>query len=214
MFTGLVQELGVIQRIEKRGEGARLAIKAHKILPEIRIGDSLAVNGACLTVVEKGPDHVQAEVMAETLRVTTLGALRPGDRVNLEPALKLGDPLGGHLVTGHVDGVGEIKGKKRVGWAWEVSISFPPPLAPYLAPKGSVAVDGVSLTIIQVEEGRFTVGLIPHTAQNTTLGFRVIGDKVNLEVDIIARYLERLLSFREGASPGLSREFLAHHGFI
>ncbi|GEA15098.1 MAG: riboflavin synthase [Moorella sp. (in: firmicutes)] len=216
MFTGLVEEIGVVRRVETVGQGARLTIAARKVLSGTRRGDSIAVNGACLTVVELTPAALVAEVMAETLRVTTLGSLKAGDQVNLERALQLGERLGGHLVSGHVDGVGEIKTKRQTGIAWELAVAVPPGLERYIAPKGSLALDGTSLTVITVDGNMVTVGIIPHTARHTILGTKGPGDKVNIEVDLLARYLERLLTGpqEETGRKGLTVEFLAANGFI
>lgn len=216
MFTGLIEEIGAVQRIERSSQAARLTIAARKVLTGTRLGDSIAVNGACLTVVELQPAALVAEVMAETLRVTTLGSLRAGDRVNLERALQLGDRLGGHLVSGHVDAVGEITARHKAGIAWELTVLVPNGLERYMVPKGSVALDGTSLTVITLLGNQVVVGLIPHTAQSTILGTKEPGDKVNIEVDLLARYLERLLVPLEVKQPrnGLTLELLASHGFI
>ncbi|WP_338835810.1 riboflavin synthase [Neomoorella thermoacetica] len=216
MFTGLIEEIGSIRRIVTVPQGARLTISAREVLAGTRRGDSIAVNGACLTVVDVEPEALVAEVMAETLRVTTLGSLRAGDRVNLERALRLGERLGGHLVSGHIDGVGEIKSRRQVGIAWELTLAVPVGLERYIAPKGSLALDGTSLTVITVTGNQVTVGLIPHTARNTILGDKGPGDRVNIEVDLLARYLERLLNppVEEPARQGLTLEFLASQGFL
>ncbi|MDN5344970.1 MAG: riboflavin synthase [Clostridia bacterium] len=216
MFTGLVEEIGRVERVEVKPRGASLTIAATRVLEGTRIGDSIAVNGACLTVVALKPAALVAEVMAETLRVTTLGSLKAGDRVNLERALRLGDRLGGHLVSGHIDGVGEIKGRRQAGIAWELVVTVPPGLERYIAPKGSLALDGTSLTVIAVEGSLVTVGIIPHTAGHTILGWKGPGDRVNIEVDLLARYLERLLKgpAEEPPRDGLTLEFLAANGFV
>ncbi|MGI9859845.1 riboflavin synthase [Moorella naiadis] len=216
MFTGLVEEIGTVRDIATVSQGARLTITAGKVLAGTRRGDSIAVNGACLTVVDLTPASLVAEVMAETLRVTTLGSLRVGDRVNLERALQLGERLGGHLVSGHIDGVGEIKARQQLGIAWELTLAVPVGLTRYIAPKGSLAVDGTSLTVIGIAGNQVTIGLIPHTAGNTILGSKGPGDKVNIEVDLLARYLERLLNRpqEESDQKGLTLEFLATQGFL
>ncbi|MGI9952346.1 riboflavin synthase [Moorellaceae bacterium AZ2] len=215
MFTGIVEEIGKVRDLEVRGEGARLVLGAQKVLAGTKIGDSMAVNGVCLTVVELLADGLVVEMMAETLRVTNLGRLRPGEGVNLERALRLGDRLGGHLVSGHVDGVVRILERRKVGIAEEIVLNLPQNLSPYVVPKGSVALDGTSLTVITCSGDSFSVGLIPHTLKETVLGFKRIGDEVNIEVDWLARYLERLLQARTLERPeGLSLEFLSRHGFI
>lgn len=188
MFTGIVEELGVVSALESTDDGARLVISASKVVEESRVGDSIAVNGCCLTVVDLGPGWWAADMVPETLSRTNLGSLVPGDPVNLERPVALGGRLGGHLVQGHVDAVGAV-----LHAAPDLRISATPEVLPYLAEKGSVAVDGVSLTVVRVEDGWFTTALIPHTMAMTTLGRRCPGDRVNLEVDVIAKYTERLL---------------------
>jgi riboflavin synthase len=198
MFTGIVQAQGKVIAREARGEGARLTLGADaSFLEGSAIGDSIAVNGCCLTVVELGPDRFSADCSKETLALTTLGQLAVGARVNLERALTLGTPLGGHLMAGHVDGVGEVLGLVAEGEGesagWRLSVGVPAPLARYLARKGSVAVDGVSLTVNGVEGGAFHCTIVPHTHGNTVIGGYAKGSRVNLEVDLVARYVERLL---------------------
>jgi riboflavin synthase len=188
MFTGIVEELGVLTSSQHSDGQARLRIEASRVLEGTQVGDSISVNGCCLTVVEMGPGWWAADAVAETLSRTSLGALRPGDAVNLERALRVGDRLGGHLVQGHVDGVGTVTGP-----APELVISAPEGVRRYLVEKGSVTVDGVSLTVVAVTPGGFSVALIPHTMEVTTLGRREAGDLVNLEVDVIAKYAESLL---------------------
>jgi riboflavin synthase len=198
MFTGLVECLGTLTRVEDDGAGGRhLLIAAPDITAELAVGESIAINGACLTVVELitqhsvpgNPPAARLQAGPETLRRTNLGELGSGDRVNLERALRLTDRLGGHLVQGHIDGVGRIAERQRQG-DWEmVWFSCPPELAAQMVPKGSVAVDGVSLTLVDVAADRFSVALIPHTLANTTLGFKQPGAAVNLETDLIAKYL-------------------------
>jgi riboflavin synthase len=190
MFTGLVEEVGRLRAASSNeAGGARLAFDAARMSAEVRIGESVAVNGACLTVVETGEGWWAADAVAETLSRTNLGALRPGDPVNLERPLRADARLGGHLVQGHVDAVGRV-----VAPAPDLVVAFPPHLAPFLVAKGSVAVDGCSLTVVEVTDDRFSVAVIPHTAEVTTLGSRANGDEVNLEVDVIAKYVQRLLT--------------------
>ena len=194
MFTGIIQDVGRLAALEPRGGDTRMSVAAERLdLTRIALGDSICVQGCCITVIARDGRTFQADLSRETLALTTLGDLRPGDRVNLEPALRAGDPLGGHLVSGHVDGVGRVVA--RTGDARSVRLQFeaPPDLARYLARKGSVAVDGVSLTINEVEGGRFGVNLIPHTLAVTTLDALQVGSRVNLEIDPIARYVERLM---------------------
>lgn len=219
MFTGLVEEVGVVRGISRGRDSARLVVEAPGVTAEMKVGDSVAVNGACLTVVECAPRSFAADVMAETLAKTNLGLLKPGDLVNLERALRLGDRLGGHLVTGHIDGVGRIKRRREQDIAVLLEIEAPPEVMRYVVKKGSVAVDGVSLTVADVGRQGFLVSLIPHTAGQTTLGAKRPGETVNLEADIIGKYVERLLSFshRGGEAPlgeGISLAFLGEHGFL
>ncbi len=193
MFTGIVQELGAVEAIDAGMSGARIRIAAG-LARELGEGDSVAVEGCCLTVSSLGDGHFEADVMNQTLSLTTLGALEPGDTVNLEPPLRAGEPLGGHIVQGHVDGVGQVV-SRTPSEHWEVvEISMPATLAKYVVDKGSITVDGVSLTVVEAGEDRFTVSLIPETLTRTTLGHRRSGDRVNLETDVIAKHVEKLLS--------------------
>ncbi|OKI66815.1 riboflavin synthase [Micromonospora sp. CB01531] len=200
MFTGIVEELGeVVRTTETGGDSALVAIRGPLVTSDARHGDSIAVNGVCLTVVDVDGGVFTADVMGETLRRTALGALRPGDPVNLERAAALGSRLGGHLVQGHVDGVGEIVSREPAA-QWEtVRFRLPAALSQYVVEKGSITVDGVSLTVADVGEDWFAVGLIPTTLKLTTLGAKGPGDPVNLEVDVLAKYVERLLA---GGAPG------------
>jgi riboflavin synthase len=226
MFTGLVEELGVIRRLERRGEGGRLTVAARKVLEGTKIGDSIAVNGACLTVVEMDGQGFTVDCMPETLHQTTLGDVVPGRRVNLERSLAWGDRIGGHLVLGHVDAIGEVLEIVRDGLAWRVRISLPAEVVGCVARKGSIAVDGVSLTVIAVDSGAFEVGIIPHTMKETTLQDAKPGARVNLEADVLARYVLRtLLVMREGGAVGdlasepgvgggLTETLLREHGYM
>ncbi|HZN17043.1 MAG TPA: riboflavin synthase [Micromonosporaceae bacterium] len=196
MFTGIVEELGEVVEVVGTAGGIRLAVRGPRLAAEAGHGDSIAVNGVCLTVVSVDGPVFTADVMAETLRRTALGRLHPGDRVNLEGAARLGDRLGGHLVQGHVDGLGTILSRSPRG-DWElVRFSLPEPLRRYVVEKGSITVDGVSLTVVDVDGESFSVGLIPTTLSLTSLGRKGVGDPVNLEVDVIAKYVERLVSLR------------------
>jgi riboflavin synthase len=196
MFTGLVERMGEVRRIEPDGAGGRVIVLAAPVFAaELSLGESVAVNGACLTVIERNADSFTFQAGPETLLRTNLGELSAGDHVNLERALRLSDRLGGHLVQGHIDGVGHIIERSRQG-EWEtVWFSCPPKLTRQLVSKGSIAVDGVSLTLVEVAADRFSVMLIPHTLANSTLGFKQPGATVNLETDIIAKYVQRLVSF-------------------
>jgi riboflavin synthase len=194
MFTGLVETLGIVRRLEPDGAGGRNIILAAAIAPHLALGESVAVNGACLTVVERDAEKFRFQAGPETLRRTNLGELAPGDRVNLERALRLNDRLGGHLVQGHIDGIGHIAQRESQG-EWErVWFTCPSELAAQMVSKGSVAVDGVSLTLVDVLADRFSVALIPHTLENTTLGFKQPEATVNLETDLIAKYVWKYLS--------------------
>jgi riboflavin synthase len=194
MFTGIVEELGTVEALERQSDAVRLTVRATSVLEDTGLGDSISVNGCCLTVAERTDATWTADVMAETLAKTGLGSLTPGDRVNLERAATVGSRLGGHLVQGHVDAVGHVV-RREPGEHWDVvTISMPGDLAPYLVDKGSVTVDGVSLTVVEAGEEAFTVSLIPETLRRTTLGFREPGDSVNLEVDVIGRYVARQLT--------------------
>jgi len=193
MFTGLIETLGTVHELRPEGPGRRLSVAAPLIAPEARIGDSVAVNGACLTVVECDAAHLQFQMGPETLERTNLGSLAPGDQVNLERPVRLSDRLGGHLVQGHVDGVGRIAERQRQD-SWElVWFTAPIELTAQLIPKGSIAIDGVSLTLVDVRMDRFSVALIPHTLQHTTLGFKAIGAAVNLETDLLGKYVWKAL---------------------
>ncbi len=200
MFTGIVEELGTVHAVQDQGDAIRLTIHAERVLDDVHLGDSIAVNGCCLTVAATGAsgdpggvDLWTADLMQETLRRTSLAGVAPGDRVNLERAVLATARLGGHIVQGHVDGVGTVISRSP-SEHWDlVVVSLPPDLAPYLVEKGSITVDGVSLTLVEVTADSFTVSLIPETLARTTLGTRHPGDRVNLEVDVIAKHVEKLL---------------------
>jgi riboflavin synthase len=197
MFTGIVEELGSVRRVTPHATGARLEIAATTVLDDIHLGDSISLNGCCLTVVSISAESYAADVVEESLRVTTLGGLQPGDRVNLERSVRLADRLGGHLVQGHVDGVAALVGRDPLSdGSMILSFEASPEVLRYVVYKGSIAVDGISLTVAGVDEHSFSIAVIPHTQAVTTLGFRQIGERVNVETDVIARYVERLL--REG----------------
>lgn len=211
MFTGIVEDLGTVREVRHGPAAARLRIATALPLGEIRDGDSIAVDGTCLTVVARAADAFEVDAAAETLARTTMGRLRPGDRVHLERAMRLGDRLGGHLVTGHVDGVGTLLARRELGAALEVTYAGPPEVMRYVVVKGSICVDGVSLTVNAADEERFGVVLIPHTLAVTHLGRRPPGSRVNLEADLIGKYVERLVcGARRGA---IDEEFLRAHGF-
>lgn len=216
MFTGLVAELGTVQNLTRQGASYHLTVAAKKVMDNLKIGDSVAVNGACLTVVQMTEDSFTADVMPETVRLTNIGQLNAGSRVNLERTLRLCDGLDGHIVSGHVEGLGTITRQRPEGIAVVVTISTEPRLLRYILPKGSIAIDGISLTVTQVTASSFSVSLIPHTAKETTLGFKKVGDKVNLETDIIGKYVERLLSQPKADSKEapLDKNILFENGFI
>ncbi|MEO5851590.1 MAG: riboflavin synthase [Nocardioides sp.] len=210
MFTGIVEELGTVAALEDQGDAIRLTVEAHTVLDDVHLGDSISVNGCCLTVVATDGVHWTADVMAETLDKTSLRGSAPGDRVNLERAVTADKRLGGHLVQGHVDGVGTILARTP-SEHWEVvEVAMPADLGRYLVDKGSITVDGVSLTVVEARPESFTVSLIPETLARTTLGLKQPGDLVNLEVDVIAKHVEKLLGAylaatvptpTEGATP-------------
>lgn len=216
MFTGIVEELGSIRAVRRGAESAQLLIEAARVIEGSRVGDSIMVNGVCLTSVHFGERSFTADVMAETLAKSNLGNLKAGDKVNLERALRLGDRLGGHIVSGHIDGVGTIIGREKKDIATLVSIKAPDAVMRYIIKKGSVAIDGISLTVVDFGKDTFQVSLIPHTARETTLGFKKTGDSVNLEGDIIGKYIERMVSFQGGreSNSSISISFLAEHGFL
>jgi riboflavin synthase len=209
MFTGLVEALATVRRVEADGPGRLLVLAEPTLAPQLSLGESVAVNGACLTVVAWDAETFHFQAGPETLRRTNLGELAPGDRVNLERSLRLGDRLGGHLVQGHVDGLGRIAQRLRQG-DWElVWFTCPAELAAQMVPKGSVAVDGVSLTLVDVTAERFSVALIPHTLAHTTLGFKQPGAVVNLETDLLAKYVWKCLQ-----AGGVTWETLRQAGFL
>ncbi|HWP96221.1 MAG TPA: riboflavin synthase [Syntrophomonadaceae bacterium] len=215
MFTGIIEELGRVLRLKTGGPSGQISVQAQKILEDVKLGDSIAVNGVCLTVVEFDKSSFTADVMPETIAKTTLRLLKHGDPVNLERALRLSDRLGGHLVQGHVDAVGSIALKEKLDIAIIYRIKAPTSLLTFIVPKGSIAVDGISLTVVDVFPDSFTVSLIPHSAQQTVLGSKNTGDMVNLESDIIGRYVERLMKHESGGQESaVNINFLAENGFV
>jgi riboflavin synthase len=197
MFTGIVQELGIVGQVDSGPDGARIEIAAG-LAADLREGDSVSVEGTCLTATEVQTDLFWADVMNQTLSLTSLGSLKPGEPVNLEPALRAGEPLGGHIVQGHVDVVGAVLSVAEDGFARRVRIGVPDGLERYLVEHGSVTVAGVSLTVAGLDADWFEVSLIPETLERTTLGAAAEGTRVNLEFDVVARYVERLLGFNKG----------------
>lgn len=216
MFTGIIEEIGALLGVRRGPDSAQLVIEAKKVLEGSQIGDSIAVNGVCLTAIRFDNRQFTADVMAETLAKTNLGLLHNGDKVNLERALRLGDRLGGHLVSGHIDGVGTITRQERHDIATLVTVRAPKEIMRYIIKKGSVAIDGTSLTVVDLENEHFRVSLIPHTAHATVLGLKRVGDTVNLEADIIGKYVEKLVSPQDntGRESRVNMGFLAEHGFL
>lgn len=191
MFTGIIEGLGTIRSLNRSEGGLRMGIESYLPLDRVKVGDSIAVSGACLTVVHFQHSLFEVDVAPETLSKTTLGQAKTGDRVNIERALRLGDRLDGHLVTGHVDCVGSVKAKRSLANAMIFAFAIPEALSRYVVQKGSVAVDGISLTVNACKRGTFEVSIIPHTAKMTTIGFKKVGDPVNIETDMIGKYVER-----------------------
>lgn len=217
MFTGIVETTGLVAELRSLGGDVRLTVRAPALdWGQVQLGDSIATNGICLTVVEKLADGFRADVSRETLGLTTLGDWRPGTRVNLEQALTPRSRLGGHMVSGHVDGVGEVVSRQGDARSERLRIRAPELLAKYIAHKGSITVDGTSLTVNGVDGAVFDLNIVPHTLRETVIQNYQVGTRVNLEVDLIARYLERLLMGDRAAEPqssGITAEFLARHGF-
>ncbi|MGB5830871.1 MAG: riboflavin synthase [Thiohalocapsa sp.] len=218
MFTGIIQAIGEVERLEPRGGDVRVAVCAGKLkLGDASIGDSIAVNGICLTAVVIDKGRFMADVSRETLSLTTLDGLAPGSRVNLETALTLSTPLGGHLVSGHVDGVGTVLEIREDGRSWRLQIHAPGELARYIAHKGSICVDGTSLTVNEIKGSVFDLNVVPHTLDETIIGDYKAGTGVNLEVDLIARYLERLILGEHAGDHdvnAITEEFLRRHGYM
>lgn len=216
MFTGLIQDVGTIRQLNRRGDSARLKIDSQLVKDELQLGESIAVNGVCLTVAEWEASSFSADVSPESLDCTTLGGLQPGASVNLERALRLSDRLGGHLVSGHVDCIALVRKRFQDHNAVRFEFSVPESSMRYLVEKGSVAIDGISLTVNTVSPDGFAVAIIPHSLERTTLKDKKIGDWVNIETDLLGRYVERLLQRTDVPSVegGLSLEFLAKNGFM
>ncbi len=215
MFTGIIEAIGTVREYTPKPGGAKARIEAGPLTEGLRLGDSIAVDGACLTVTTVKGEGFTCDLSAETLDRTTLGTLRAGSRVNLERPLRLGDRLGGHLITGHVDAVGEVVGRTPQGDGEFWRFRFPQELAPLLVMKGSIAVDGISLTVAELSRDTFGVALIPHTLRHTTLGSKRVGGPINLEADLLGKHVARLLAGRPDAKGqgGLTLAFLEEHGF-
>jgi riboflavin synthase len=214
MFTGLIEDIGRITAIKKIGDGVRFTI-THNSLDDIRIDDSIAVNGCCLTAVAVQSNSFEVEAVEETLKKTTLGEFAVGSEVNLERAMRLSDRLGGHLVLGHVDGVGQILSIEERSTSWWITVEIHAELEKYLIHVGSIAIDGISLTVAELEENKVSVSIIPHTWQVTTLGQRRAGDRVNIEADLIGKYVEKLLTRKnDSEKPSrITEEWLKEKGF-
>ena len=213
MFTGIIEEIGTITEVQPQSSGVTVKIKAETVLEDAKIGDSIAVDGPCLTVRDLEQGAFIADISEETCRKTTLRSCKVGSRVNLERSLRLGDRIGGHLVLGHVDEIATITGWKNEGASSIMQVTVSPKVKPYIAYKGSIAVDGVSLTIANVSDNKFEVALIPHTLQVTTLGDKRSADNVNIEVDVMARYIETLMQNQIPPSQTIDLEFLQKHGY-
>lgn len=214
MFTGLIEEIGHLESVRRSGSAMKITIRAHTVLKGIKIGDSISTNGVCLTAVDFDAATYTADVMPETLRLTNLGSLVKGDPVNLERAMLAGDRFGGHIVAGHIDGIAVIRSFQEEDNATWISLDCPAHLLKYIVAKGSVALDGTSLTVVDTDRDGFRVSIIPQTKAETALLKKKTGDPVNLECDILGKYVERLLSSREDKPRDISRAFLQDNGFL
>lgn len=214
MFTGIIEELGAIKKIVKKSASLTLTIHADAVLKDVKEGDSIAVSGVCLTVVDFDSDSFTAEVSPETLEKSYLDELKKGDRVNLERSLKIGDRLMGHMVSGHIDGTGQIVKKEKKGGFIDITFQTKKELMKYIVTKGSIAIDGVSLTVVSCKEDTFGISIIPHTARMTTIGIKDRGDSVNLECDLIGKYVESFVSRENSSRKEISRDFLKEYGFM
>ncbi len=212
MFTGLVEEIGILRRIQTLSQGKTFFIDAQKICSDLEVDDSVAVNGVCLTAIEVRPNGFAATAVQETLNRSTLKHIRPGDRVNLERAMRASDRMGGHMVQGHVDGIGAISKIEKSGTGTRISFTIPQALGKYCVEKGSVCVNGVSLTIAEIDKSKLTAAVIPHTYGNTVFQFLEEGSEVNIEVDILAKYVEKMLN-RNNQHSGRDEGWYRSHGF-
>jgi riboflavin synthase len=214
MFTGIVEDTAKVSRIEHRGQEKSLILELPPHLTEVQLGDSININGVCLTVFQKNEQRIELDLSSETLQKTALRELREGDQVNLERALRLTDRLGGHIVTGHVDGIGEIVEKREEGDFLQLRIRVPESVSRYVVQKGSIAIDGISLTVNEFQEGEIRMTLIPYTIEKTTLRQKRIGDRVNIEGDILGKYVEKFLDRGDRKLRQVDLSFLKQHGFI
>ncbi len=216
MFTGIIEEIGKIRQISLTGRSGQIRIEARKVLEGTRVGDSIAVNGVCLTVISLNTDGFTADIMAETYRRSSLGQLKAGDQVNLERAMAAGERFGGHIMSGHIDGTGVIENLRREENAVWVTVRTEPPVLRLIVEKGSIGIDGISLTVASVDESSFQVSVIPHTGEETTLLRKNPGDLVNLENDIVGKYVEKLLGLKEAGkeeeASGITMDFLKEYG--
>jgi len=213
VFTGIIEDKGKVLRVEYRGQERRLIIELPIHLTEMQLGDSICVNGVCLTVSDKKGKTIELDLSSETLQKTVLGELKEGNQVNLERALKLSDRLGGHLVTGHIDGIGVIVDKIKEREFFRLRIQIPKSISKYVVEKGSIAIDGISLTVNECEAGEIQMTLIPYTLEKTTLIDKKVGDRVNVEADVLGKYVEKLLNQGIGKSEKVNFSFLKEHGF-
>jgi riboflavin synthase len=214
MFTGIVEDKGKVLKVEHRGEMKRLTLDVPFDLTEMQLGDSININGVCLTVVEKRGRSISVDLSPESLQKTTLAGVKEADQVNLERALRLSDRLGGHIVTGHIDGIGTITERRTEGNSLYLRIRIPQAVIPYVVQKGSIAIDGVSLTVNEFREDWIRLTLIPYTLEKTTLIEKKVGEEVNLEADILGKYVEKVLDRGKGTSKGIDLSFLKQHGFL
>jgi len=217
MFTGIVEDLGIVKRVVKSGAGAKLSIRSKLAASDAKIGDSISVNGSCLTVVDIHGDELSFDISAETLEKTNLDTLMSGERVNIERALRADSRIGGHFVNGHIDCIGKIASKEKRADFVKITIEIPDEYMIYLSEKGSIAVDGISLTINRLKNNSFSVMIIPHTISVTSLGYKKIGNSVNIEVDILAKYANRLINRsteQSSKAANISKNLLKEHGFI
>lgn len=212
MFTGLIEEVGIIMKVERKGDDAIITISHSSVLDDLKLGDSISVDGVCLTITHMQAPNFNVEASAETFRRTTLGSKKPNQKVNLERALRLNERLGGHLVTGHIDGVAKISAIIQEGSSQKMTFQISRRITQYLVEKGSVSVDGISLTVNEVNGEHFSVNVIPYTVFHTTLASRRVGDEVNVETDIIGKYVEKLVAREPGKKVDV--QFLSEHGFL
>jgi len=214
MFTGIVEDTGKVSKIEQRGQEKRLILELPPHLTEVQLGDSINVNGVCLTIAQKNNQRIELDLSLETLEKTALRELKEGDHVNLERALRLTDRLGGHIVTGHVDGIGDIVEKKEERSFLQLRIRIPESVSRYVIQKGSIAIDGISLTVNDYQQGEIRMTLIPYTIEKTTLRQKRVGDRVNLEADVLGKYVEKFLGKGDKKIGQVDLSFLRDHGFI